>query len=176
MVGWKELSYRQKNKWLLGGALGFLLIVYLLAIRGTLEQYEQGGQLQEKLGEAENAPRQIAQLERKLAYWDQLASSLNDSSANVQKALFTNVSRACNSHQVSLRSLEFLSSEEKENHQIDTYQVVIEGAYPALLSAVYELENKLGNGILSSLAFEMEKDRYTKKDYLVAKLYIQSIQ
>lgn len=176
MVAWNQLTYQQKNKWLLGGSLAFLVIVYLLAIRGTVGLYVQGGELEEKLGQAQGAPRQIAQLERKLAYWDQLASSLNDSATNVQKELFTNVSKACNAHKVSLRTLEFTASEEKENHSIDTYQVVMEGSYRNLLSAVYELENKLGNGILSSLTFEKEKDRYTKKDYLIAKLYIQSIQ
>jgi hypothetical protein len=176
MVAWTQLTYRQKNQWLLGGSLAFLLIVYLLAIRSTLELVEQGSQLEEKLGQAEGAPRQIELLEQKLAYWDQLASSMSDSATSVQKELFTNVSKACNAHKVSLQALEFTASEEKENHVIDTYQVVMEGSYRNLLSAVYELENKLGNGILSSLAFEKETDRYTKRDYLIAKLYIQSIQ
>lgn len=176
MVAWNQLTYQQKNKWLLGGALAFLVIVYLLAIRSTVDLYVQEGELEEKLGKAENAPRQIAQLERKLAYWDQIATNLNDSATSVQKELFTNVSKACSAHKVSLRALEFIATEEKESHQIDTYQVMMAGSYRNLLSAVFELENKLGNGILSSLTFEKVQDRYTKKDYLIAKLYIQNIQ
>lgn len=175
MVG-KGYTYKQKNTALLLGTPLFLLLAYLLSISNTLEQWKQGEQLQEQLSQAEGAPQKIALLEQKLAYWDKLAASAGDSSMNIQKELFTNVSRACNAQKATLRALSYVGTEEKEGHLVDTYQVEMEGPFKNLLQAVHALEEGGGKGVISSLEFVKEKNRYTKKDYLLAKLYIQSIQ
>lgn len=175
MVG-KGYTYKQKNKALLLGSPLFLLLVYLLSVGNTLEQWRQGVQLKEQLSQAEGAPQKILVLEQKLAYWDKLAASAGDSSANIQKELFTNVSRACNAQKVTLRALNYMGTEEKEGHLVDTYQLEMEGFFQSLVQAVHTLEEEGGKGVISSLEFVKEKNRYTKKEYLLAKLYIQSIQ
>lgn len=175
MIG-KEYTYKQKNKVLLLGMPLFLLLMYLLAISNTIEQWRQGEQLNEQLNQAEGAPQKILLLEQKLSYWDKLAASAGDSSMSVQKELFTNVSRTCNANKVTLRALSYVGTEEKEGHLVDTYQVEMDGSFTNLLQAVHTLEEEGGKGVLSSLSFVKEKNRYTKKEYLLAKLYIQSIQ
>lgn len=176
MVGWKEWSYKKRNQVLLGGAFLFLLIVYGLSIRNTVALYFENGDLQEKVNQARTAPQKIKLLEKKLAYWDHLANSAADSGNSIRQELFKRVGKTCDAHGAKLRSLEFSGSEQKENYMIDTYVVVMEGAYHKLLKAVNQLEDQLGNGVLSSVVFETETDRYTKRNYLRAKLYIQSVQ
>lgn len=176
MVTWKDWAFKKKNKVLLTAAFVFLLFVYWISLSNTAELYFQNEELRKKVNLSYSAPQMISQLEKQLLYWDKVANNESDTASTIQNELFMRVSKACDKHQAVLRSLELSGSEQKDSYSIDTYLVVVEGGYKNLLQTVHQLENQLGNGILSSLAFEVETDRYTKKSYLRAKLYIQSVK
>lgn len=176
MVSRKQWSFRKKNKVLLAGSFIFLLLSYFISISNTVALYAENGELEEKAGLAHNAPQKIAVLEKQEAYWDKLTNTLTDTAGSIQNELFKQVGTACNHHHSALRSLEFFGSEQKDNYTVDTYIVVMEGSYKNLLKSVNQLEQQPGNGFLSSVVFETITDPYSRRSYLTAKLYIQSVQ
>ena len=169
----KQLTYRQRNYLLLGGTVLFLILAYVLSIGRTVGLYHDNARLTGELQRAEQAPRQIALLERENKRLEQSFGA--DSLADVRQYLLVHIGQACNDNNALLKRFEEPETYQKEGINVQTHKVELQGKYHDLVKAVYQLERLITFGKIVSLHFEMRLDRNTRTEDLVAVLFIQNI-
>jgi hypothetical protein len=172
----KNLTYRQKNKYILGAAFVFLVIAYVTAFSKTIGLYQKNQQLKAKIERAENAPQVVASLKNTLHSLNgKLDHYLTDTSKNHVNTLEV-VSEFCLHRNLILKDLPRKTVVEEKDFTIETSEINVEGRFSDLLRLVYELEIKHKLGRLSSVSFKTYKDNQRKKVVLFLNIYIQNIK
>jgi hypothetical protein len=175
-LNFKELTYKKKCQYLLGGALLLLLIAYMAAFSKTIQLFIYNNALEAKVEKATKAPEQLRALESaQAAIDDQLSYYIIDTLKNHETTLEI-VSEFCFRNRLILKELPRKEVMEEEDFTIETSILSVEGNYRDLLRLVYELEQKHKIGRLSSVSFRLMKDNQLKKNILVLTVYIQNIR
>jgi hypothetical protein len=175
-LNFKDLSYKKKCQYLLGGALLLGVVAYMAAFNNTIRLYMENNVLEAKLERAAKAPSQVLVLESALeAIDDQLSYYIIDTLKNHETTLEI-VSEFCFRNRLILKELPKKEVMEEEDFTIETSILSVEGNYKDLLRLVYELEQKHKIGRLSSVSFRLFKDNHLKKHILVLTIYIQNIR
>lgn len=175
MKRWQNSSYKGKNKYILGGYMAFLILVYLLALHPSLELYRQNESMKLTIQQAMDAPGRIKHLEKSLASSELIAMD-GLAEESLQKELFAKVGKICQQEQVGLRSLEQVNEQQEGEMKVNTYQMVLEGSFHSLVKVLHQVENTLEQGVVSSVRWSIETERRSKDSKLAANVYLQSIQ
>jgi hypothetical protein len=175
MTFWRNLSYEKRNGYLLLFALLFGVLVWRLSLSATYELFVQNGVLESQLQQAENAPLAIEKMQSRASRWEQMALAYTATQNDAQKQLFARVSETCAGNQVVLRELVNAGGTEESGTRIETFRVLLEGNFHALLKATRQLEEDLQGGRLVSVQFQKINDRRNRRVYLQGTLYVQSI-
>jgi hypothetical protein len=169
-------SYKQKNKYLLIGGVIFAVIIYMLAIRPTIDAYQQKKVLEQKLVQAKSAPQRMAGLETRLAFINSKVSSYLIDSTRNQEDILHAVSTFCQKNNLTLNEFPVTTYEEQTDFTIETNVVVAEGSFSNLVRLVYELEHKNKVGKVNSVKFISSMDTKRKKNVLNLIIYLQNIR
>jgi hypothetical protein len=169
----KALSYKQKNRILLGASLAFCLIVYFLAIKKTVHVYSEYSALKKQVNEAEDLPVKIAMLEKQLQKLN--ASAGNGTEVNEQ-ALLEIVTGYCSANNLILRDFPKTFNYRRKDMDIETNVFTVEGPFIKGLKMLYELERSPEAGKVSSVLFQKKEDIQTKRQYLTATVYVQYLK
>lgn len=171
----KNLTYKQKNTYLLIGTVAFILIAYITSIQNTVQLYQDNKRIESKITKAENAPKGIAELRKSL---DGLNEKLNhyliDTLKEHQHTLEI-VSEFCYKKKLVVKELPKRMITVEEDFTILTSALTIEGTYVNLLSLLYELEYRQRLGRLTSVSWKSYVDNKTKKTVLLMTIYLQNI-
>jgi hypothetical protein len=170
----KNFSYRQKNRLLIWGSLVFFIIVYFLSIRNTIALFKENGLLKRQIEVAQTAPEQIADLKAASGIFEKRFEALQNQE-NFKKQLLTHVGEICSQNKLILKGFSEAESFEDNGLIIENHVIDLQGNYHDLVKAVHELEQQSGAGRIVSARFNIERDRRTKKEFLVATLIIQTI-
>lgn len=163
-------TYRQKNQWLILGAVLLLIIAYWFSFRKTIHAYQKNNNLTTQVEQIQNANYNIQQLEQQLAKTNiQKATPFN------QTVLFEKISQFCKSNQLDILTFEEPQIVTTDNYEVTTNYMEIEGAFAAITRLVYELEQQLKLGRIASVKYKLDYNRKTKKDFLIGKIYLQNI-
>ena len=175
-MNWDSITYRQKNKFLLGGAVLLLLICYLFAFRNTIDLYQSNNAAEEKLEALKTAPQQIAALNKKLGFLNSRVKQYVRDDNFDQEDILVSISDFCKQNR--LKIVEFPKSErkQKEDIVIETFHFTVEGNYVNLVKLIYDIEvvNKIGR--IASLNFETQVDRRSKVKRLLVSVYLQNLR
>jgi hypothetical protein len=175
-MNFKNLTYKQKTKYLLIASGLFFLFVYNFVISRTFELYSINGSLHEKVMQAQNAPDKKKMLEVKINNFN---NSLNkyfiDSTKNREYILAT-VSEFCHKNNLVLKEVPEPIITQEKDFDIETNIVVAEGGFINLLKLVYELEQNTIVARPASVNFEKKFDYKRKKDILTLSMYLQNIR
>jgi hypothetical protein len=174
-LNFKNLTYRQKNTYLLLATVVFAIIAYKAAIQTTIQLYQDNAKMESKIKKAENAPQGIAELRKSL---DGLNKKLNhyliDTTKEHQHTLEV-VSEFCSKKKMIVKELPKRTVTVDKDFTIITSVLTIEGSYIELLSLLRELEYVQRIGRVSAVSWQSNVDTKTKRTVLSMILYLQNI-
>lgn len=174
-MNFKDLTYKQKNRYLLIGTLVFVLVAYFTTIRNTIQLYQDNKRLKERIIRAENAPAGIAELRISL---DGLNEKLNNyliDTTREQEHTLEVVSEFCHRKNLKVKELPQRKVTDENDFTIVTSVLKIEGNYNNLLRLIQELEYEQKLGRLSSVSWRSYIDNKTKRTILYMTVYLQNI-
>lgn len=172
----KNLTYRQKNKYLIVGTILFLLLVYWTTLSKTVELYHSNQRLQKQSNLVADAPAKIKQYERQIQQFEQRFQNVTQSGNDYQEQLLEVVSTFCQEHQLVLQNFPQPLVHTQNDFEVTTHIVEVEGSYHKLLQLVYELEQAQKLSRVASLDFRIEKDFRNKRSFLLATIYLRNIK
>lgn len=168
------LSYKQKNRLLLAGAIVFLIAAYALAFRNTIRVMGENKLFGRQVELARTAPAQIEALNRKVAFLDEKFDLLQNRE-NFRNSLLSQAGDVCKEFNLVLKSFGEPVIFSDHNVVIENYRVELQGGYINLVKAIDQLENQLAGGRMVSARFYLEYDRRSKKEYLAVSIVVQTI-
>lgn len=174
-MNFKDLTYKQKNKYLLLGALLFAIVAYVTTISNTVKLYKDNTKLESRIGKAENAPSGIADLRRAL---EGLNGKLNDyliDTTKEQEHTLEVVSEFCSKKRLVVKELPKRTVTTEKDFTIITSILKIEGSYVELLRLLNELEYVQKLGRVSSVSWKSSIDSKTKRTVLSMTVFLQNI-
>ena len=172
---WERLSYKQKNKILLSGFALVLALAFITSFSNTFSLYLENQSLKDKLKMARDAPQQIGSFKSQLTQLQQTISYL-DEGADLRRELLNNVGNTSKQMKVLFKEFKPSTFFVSDDIYVETHEIVLEGDYKSLLKVIYEVENTLKIGKLTSVRFFKEKDRATRKMKLACSISIQSLK
>ena len=174
-MDFRNLTYKQKNQLLVVAAILFAVISYYGALQNTVDLYKQTTDLEERLSLASTAPEQIIKYKKRL---NKVSSNLlyNVDEENRQDHLLGLLGKLCKKHHVTLKEFPQVQVENESNYVIETNVIRVQGSYPNLVKLIYALEQTNKAGKVSSLKYELIKDRRNRREKLTATIYLQIIK
>ena len=169
-----NLSFRIKNLGLLGLTIVMLLVAYVLSISKTIDLYASNARLSNQIEQAVSAPKQIALLRRQANEMKSMFS-LEDQPIDVRGFLMHELSTVCEENNVLFDNFSESASFIKDDLIVETHKATISGNYVDVLQVSYQVSKNLKGARMVSLQFTKEKDRRSKRERLLAHIYIQSI-
>ena len=170
-----KLTYKQKATYLIIATFIFIILVYSLGIKKTIDLHRQCNDLHEQLVSAGDAPQQINILQKKLKEVEYLVGSSSDNEKGNSEDILEKCGQYCTKNNLVIRDFPSSCEFQKQNYQIVTNTVEIEGRYIRLLKLLYELEHDNNVGKISSVSFFLKKDNRTNRLSLLEKIYIQNV-
>ncbi len=169
------MSFRKKNIILLSGTVLFLILSWNLAFKETVELSRNIERIETELTNAAKAPEEIVQLESELSLMQGNTKMLYSSVLDMRESLLAEMSQLTNKYNVSLKSFPEYYIQEKENFELTTSPIVLQGSFKNLLMLMDEFEKNNTSGKVSSAHFIIKESLRTRKRSLYLTLYIQSI-
>lgn len=172
-----QIPYKKRNEYLIWGTGVFLIVVYLFALRPTLDMYQEVSALATPLEGLEETPKDLPLLEEKNLLLEQrLSGFLALDSMGNQGPLLQVLSSYCTSNRILLKEFpEALGHKENQFH-IKTIATAAQGGFIPLVKLAFVLERSPNVGRLSALHFQKEMDYKTRKEILVARYYLQTLE
>jgi hypothetical protein len=172
----KDLTYRQKNKYLLIGFGVFLLLSYMLAIKDTLSAFFDYKALQKKEVQMNQAPQELRSLQVKLKGMNYLIENKQKTHGGVHASLLNAISAYCDEYEILLR--EYPGSRENIQNDlvVETNIFEVQGPFIKLINLVYLLEQKQHIGKVASVKFQSKRDLQTRDNILTVTVYIQNVK
>ena len=171
-----NLTYQQKNKFLIVGALLFLVLAYVLTLSTTKEMFFKNLKLKEDVERSLNAPAQIIKYKEELSKTKQIFGNNTDDEFKFQDTLLTFVTPYCDVNNVLLREFPAPHKMQSGGFEVQTTVFTVEGTLHKLLRLVYELEQKHRVGRIAGVKFFSEENRKTKELRLQAQIYVQNFK
>lgn len=175
-MNFKNLTYKQKNKYLLVASILFLLFAYNFVIRKTIDLYFVNQSLHTKITEGLNAPERKKNLEGRLEQFNNSLNRYLTDSTRKRENILSLVSEFCHKNQLILKEFPEPIIHYDKDFEIETNIVMVEGGYINLLKLVYELEQNQSIARPTSVNFEKKFDHKRKKDVLTLTMYLQNIR
>jgi len=173
-MDFKSLPYKKRTKYILIGTVIFLLVIYLLAIKKTVNLYQQNKTLTRQVDLAKDAPRGIKGYQERINDIDSKLSHYI--SEYDQEYVLELVSNFCLKHHLLLSEFPKSETQEESDLLIETSTITAEGGFTNLLRLVYELEQNQNVGRISSVEFKTKKDFSRRKRVLFVTIYLQNIK
>lgn len=173
-----NLTYKQKNIGLLVIAFVFAFIAYFGAVKHTFALYSSCTDFESKLSEINDAPKQIAYIEKQLKDFDNIFGKNDNYNEQYQQYIMETVSNYCNVNNVVLKEFPKPFVFTEQDFIVETNKITVEGSFGKLLNLAYLIEQKKKLGKISSLLFQtftrnIENQKYT---YLSLTIYLQHIK
>lgn len=172
----KQLTYRQKNKYLLIGFAVFVILSYVLAISDTLDSYFGYRQLEKKEKEMTRAPQELKNLQVKLKGLNYLIETRQRNTEGVHASLLNVITAYCDEQGILLREYPGMQENTQNDLVIETNIFEVQGSFFKLLDLVYLLEQKQRIGKVASVKFQTKRDMQTRNAMLTVTIYIQNIK
>lgn len=165
-------GYKKKYMMLLILSPVILMMVYRLAISGTVKLGSDIDKLEADIESSSMAPANIGRLSRELDYLKKRIEGRSDISG--EQSLFTHIADYCKRKRLKLKSFPSAHKVKTMDYSCTTSIVCVEGSYKQLLKLIHYFEYKKKQ-LLRSVSFDLVKDRISRKEKLQLKIYIQTI-
>ncbi len=170
----KFINYKKRSLLLVFLFIILMFLTYSLGIKKTLDISNETNRIELNIEKARNAPAKISKITQELDFWDEEMVATDDSK-ELQVLLFNELNVVCKNKKTKLIGAQKIKVKSDNDLAVETYEVNMKGLYKNLVQALYELENQLKYGNVSSAKFELVKNRKLRIKELVLTLYIQSV-
>ncbi|HTF04830.1 MAG TPA: hypothetical protein VK826_12430 [Bacteroidia bacterium] len=167
-----RLSWKQKNKILLGSFLFVAWIVYSSAISNTLDAKSMGDELRLQLDSATGAPEKLQRLKTELVRFEELTGQ--GDSAAVHEQLLDRVTLYCGKHPLQLREFAQPIRYRQQEWIVETHPFTIEGSFVEIVKFMDYLGTQ-STGKIVSADIHSKTDNKTKTVSLLVTIYVQNI-
>lgn len=168
----QNITPKKRLYLLVGGLFLLFFAAYQFSFKNTITQYTRYQHHQRLLEAAKTAPAQINQLEKQLQQFEKIIKQTTYD----KQLLFTTVNNFCRNNNLKLSHFEPEERGDYGNLEIITNQLEVQGDFTNIIRLTYILEYIKEIGYVASLNFELKKDKYSKKEFLSATLYLQYIE
>jgi hypothetical protein len=175
MKGLRTLSYRQRNRLLLLGSAGLLLVIALNYMWPTWELWQANQQQQLALAELVTAPTRLQDLSAQVAADGERLRGYRLDTIRQEGYMLNQLSQTCAHHGVTLAGWSRGEVTTQAGYRLNLQLAKLRGPYRLLVQTIYELEYEHPLGRLASVRFALEEDRRQRRSFLYVYLYLQSI-
>ena len=155
--------------------LGFMLC-YNLGFKRTLIAYQLYNEESIKLASSNDLPSTIETYKLELNSLDQIIGNNDTLNINTKQLLIEKTAKYCDSTGIIIKEVPKSISEKKNNFEVESVIIVIEGKFNKLLQYLYDFEQFKKIGKTSSVSFYVTKDFVTKREYLYLRTCTQFIK
>ena len=153
-----------------------LLISYLFAFSKTIAMKGNYSKLKSQENQYRNIPEQIQVLSKKEVYYDSILSKLNLSSTSLENNLLKLLTDYSTNNQIKIKNFNSPHDFVLEKSSYTTYNFTLEGSYTAILKLIYKVEQNSTYGEVIHVDFKKETNFRTRRKFLTAKVFVQSVQ
>lgn len=169
----KTTTYKAKFLIVITSFLFFGIFSYLFSIRKTIKLTDKNEHLTIEIEQAQDASGSLKLYESKIQQWNEsFITTFNN--AELQVKIFNQISNLCKLHNCNIISLSKAESVIKNDIEIGTHIIVIEGSFNATIKIINTLENNMKFAKISTADFQTVKNRKKKKEELYLTMYLQS--
>lgn len=154
----KKLDPKKKLILLGGGFLLALILVYTIAVSGTLELRSNCKSLNSTISSLEQAPLEIKKIEKRLLEMNRLLSSGKSGDDDFHEEFLTFLTTYCNKNNLIIKNFPKPHKAISNKYTIETNIVTFEGDYKELIELVYNLEISHLKGNITSVSFDTKPD------------------
>lgn len=168
-------TYKQKMQGLTLCLVLFLLLSYHLSIKQTIKEYQKYAAFTEMKRSNRYTEKSIFELSRRHKDLKEMLTDYKLDTLDVSKSVLEIVSDYCNANDLAIKEYKPKGISTRENVQILSRYIVIEGGFKECLNLVYQLEMHEKAGRLASVNFKSYED---KKDGIVKLnciIYVENI-
>lgn len=167
-----KLTYQQKLKLLPWALLAGLLLVYWIAVSGTVKLKRSCNDLKKQMTSAGDAPGQLVSLTARLNQLNALTGNgLKDGGGDPLMNFFS-TNKISGADLINFLPLHAFT---RQQYLIETRIAIFEGNFSSLLTVLFTLEKNYPSGKVVSVNFETETNLKTERKRLLMTLYIQSV-
>lgn len=170
------MTIQQKNKALVIGFLGILILGYFLAISETLQLKNNYESMQQQELLNTNIPQRLATLEQKERYYDSLLEHYQITETSLQNNLLQTIDRYAANHMIKVVSFSEPHSFVEKDKKTNSYAFSVSGDFKGILGLAYELEQRSKFGMIASLDFEKKTNYRNGTKSLEGHFILQLVQ
>ncbi len=167
------MKLNRKNKLLIISFILLLFLGYKLAIKNTIDYYNQYCSQKELLNNSNNSPKILSALltrERQLNQW----LSKNDiKSSSYQSELLKLLNSYCASNNLKITDFKEPHIIIEKQTEISSYVFSIEGNFNTTLGLINKIENNANLGIIKHFTTEKKMNYKTNKEFIITNIIIQ---
>jgi DNA-binding FrmR family transcriptional regulator len=172
----KNLTFKNKYKLLLLSGAVMVFVIYLLAIKKTIDRKNECEDLIEQLEVVETAPEQMARLRMELSRVEGIIGNEDGSELDFRQQIMHQASHYCEMNGITINDIPEPIKIERNDYEIMTHTITLKGSFHSLVKFLYELEQNWSLGNTSSVKFYTQKEVRTKKKSLYLSIYIQNVK
>ncbi len=172
---WNNLSYKKRFYRIIIGLLFMIFLSYKFAFQNTLLLKGNLEKLKTELRKIENAPNKLIMIQQKL---DKIDTQIGDVNFEVDKGgyLIDKIGEFCKRNDLVLNEIPQKHVFNKENFNVVSFKVLVEGPFKKQLQLLNEIEGKPIIGKVRSVCFESKYDLKMKKKFLYGCYLFQSLK
>jgi hypothetical protein len=170
-----NLNFKKKVNLLIAGFCISLLIVYYIAVKGTIDLARECHHIQDQITTNEKAPAEIKIFEKRLIELNKTISNLDSSNTDFHENILGDISTYCTKHDLIIKNYPESHKYASDKYVVETDIISIEGNFSDLLKLLYKLEIENKNGHISSISFETIPDHRNGVYKLNLIIYEQNI-
>lgn len=164
------MTNKKKNLYLLVGTVLILLVAYQFSIKKTLNLRQANQQHQQAIVRAMNIDTDIEKYQAQLANFN-----TNAVTSYSQENLLELLSTFCLEHDLLIKDFPEPNQYEESTYDIIANQIEVEGRFTDIVELIYDLEYIHKIGSIVSLKYQSAYNRQEKKQYLTAKITLNTI-
>lgn len=170
-----RINYKTKNRLLLAFALLLGYFAWKRAISATLNLKNECIQLEMQSLQAENASEKIKIVRLEIANLNRMTGNGKKEVSDINRELVEFVTQQASKRSLILR--DFPEAHRFTGPQMNLYTqpFIIQGSFKDIVTLIYDLENHFQGVNVTSVKFHTREDMKTKKKYLYAECFVQSV-
>lgn len=167
------MKLNRKNKLLLLCFVLALFLCYNLAIKKTIDYYNQYSSQKELIDNTNNSPKIMANLLAREKQINQWLSKNDNLSNSFQNELLKQLNSYCSSHNLKITDFKEPHIITEKETAINSYQFSVEGSFNSVLGLINAIENNPILGYIKHLSTEKRMNYKTNTEYIVTTVIIQ---
>lgn len=167
------MKLNRKNKLLIASFILVLFLSYKLAIKNTVDYYNQYNIQKELLNNSNNSPKILSTLLAREKQLNQWLSKNDIKSSSYQSELLKLLNNYCSSNSLKITDFKEPHIITEKQTEISSYVFSVEGNFNTTLGLINKIENNANLGLIKHFTTEKKMNYKTNEEFVVTNIIIQ---